>query len=158
MHGDAEAQENLRQICIREEQSDLYWPYVSCYMQEGKTDQCLATAGVDTTKLTACTGDAKRGLAYAQKDFTAGAKLNVSGSPTLVLNDSQVVSEFDFGGRVPNAMKTILCGGSKTPGDYCSTDISTKEMATSFSVSDEPAAAATATTSGAGCAAATPAQ
>ena len=158
MHGDTEAQENLKQICIREEQADLYWPYVNCYMQEGKTDQCLVTAGVDTTKLTACTGDAKRGLAYAQKDFDAGKKLNVSGSPTLVLNDAQVVSEFDFGGRVPNAIKTILCGGSKTPADYCSTDISKKEVATSLSISDEPAAASATTNSAAGCAPATQAQ
>jgi hypothetical protein len=25
MHGDEEAKENLRQICIREEQKDKYW-------------------------------------------------------------------------------------------------------------------------------------
>ena len=158
MHGDAEAKENLKQICIRDEQPDLYWPYVNCYMQEGKTDQCLANTGVDVTKMNACTSDAKRGLAYAQKDFDAGNKLNVSGSPTLVLNDSQVVSEFDFGGRVPNSVKTIVCGGSKTPGDYCSKDISTKEVATSLSVSDDPTATGATTTSAAGCAPATPAQ
>lgn len=158
MHGDEEAKENLRQICIREEQPDLYWPYVNCYMQEGKTDQCLANVGVDTTKMTACTDDPKQGLAYAQKDFDAGNKLNVSGSPTLVLNDTQVVSEFDFGGRVPNAMKTILCGGSKTPGDYCSKDISTNEVAVSLSVTDEAADTGTTTTSAAGCAPATPAK
>lgn len=167
MHGDAEAQENLKQICIREEQPDLYWPYVNCYMQEGKTDQCLASAGVDTTKLTSCTSDSSRGLAYAQKDFDTGNKLNVSGSPTLVLNDTQVVSESDFGGRVPNTMKTILCGGSKTPGDYCSKDISTNEVATSLSVTDEAAATGTTTSStaagstansGANCAPATPAK
>ena len=158
MHGDAEAKENLKQICIRDEQPDLYWPYVNCYMQEGKTDQCLANTGVDVTKMNACADDAKRGLAYAQKDFDAGNKLNVSGSPTLVLNDSQVVSEFDFGGRVPNSVKTIVCGGSKTPGDYCSKDISTKEVASSLSVSDDPAATGATTTSAAGCAPATPAQ
>jgi protein-disulfide isomerase len=152
MHGDEEAKENLRQICIRDEQPDLYWPYVNCYMQEGKTEQCLANAGVDTAKMTSCTEDAKRGLAYAQKDFDAGNKLNVSGSPTLVLNDSQVVSEFDFGGRVPNSVKTIVCGGSKTPGDYCTKDISTKEVAVSLSTSDEPAATGGTTNSAAGCA------
>jgi len=158
MHGDAEAQENLKQICIRDEQSDLYWPYVNCYMQEGKTDQCTASVGVDTTKMNACTADAKRGLAYAQKDFEAGNKLNVSGSPTLVLNDSQVVSEFDFGGRVPNSVKTIVCGGSKTPADYCTKDISTKEVAVSLSTTDDPATAGTTTSTAAGCAPATPAK
>jgi hypothetical protein len=158
MHGDEEAKENLRQICIRDQQPELYWPYVNCYMQEGKTDACLANAGVDAAMLDACTTDPKQGLAYAQKDFDAGNKLNVSGSPTLVLNDSQVVSEFDFGGRVPNAMKTIVCGASNKPGDYCSTDISTKEMAVAFSPTDEAAGTGGATTSAAGCAPAAPAK
>ena len=158
MHGDAEAQENLKQICIRDEQPTLYWPYVNCYMQEGKTDACLASAGVDVATMNACTTDPKRGLAFAQKDFDAGTKLKVSGSPTLVLNDSQVVSEFDFGGRVANAIKTIVCGASKVPGDYCSKDLSTKELATAFSTTDEAGAASATTTSAAGCAPATPAK
>ena len=161
MHGDEEAKENLKQICIRDEQNSLYWPYVNCYMQEGKTDACLASVGVDTAMLTACTEDPKRGNAFAQKDFDAGKKFNVSGSPTLVLNDAQIVSEFDFGGRVPNAMKTLVCGGSKTPADYCANDISTKDVAVSMSVSDEAAPAAAggaATGTAAGCAPATPAK
>ncbi|MFH0773258.1 MAG: hypothetical protein V1922_03020 [bacterium] len=152
MHGDEEAKENLRQICIRDEQLDLYWPYVNCYMQEGKTEQCLTNTGVDTTKMTACTEDAKRGLAYAQKDFDIANKLNVSGSPTLVLNDTQVVSEFDFGGRVPNSVKTMVCCGSKTKGDYCSKDISTNEVAVSLSLTDDAASTGGTTSSAADCA------
>lgn len=152
MHGDEEAKENLRQICIRDEQSNVYWPYVNCYMKEGKTEACLAEAGVDTATMTACTEDPKRGNAFAQKDFDTGTKFNVSGSPTLVLNDSQVVSEFDFGGRVPNSMKTLICGGSKTPGEFCSKDISTNEVATSLSVTDDAAGTGGTTNSAAGCA------
>lgn len=152
MHGDEEAKENLKQICIRDEQPTLYWPYVNCYMQEGKTDECLANAGVDTAMMTACTEDPKRGNAFAQKDFDMATKFKVSGSPTLVLNDAQVVSEFDFGGRVPNAMKTLVCGGSKTPGEYCANDISTKEVAVSLSVTDEAASTGGTTSSAAGCA------
>lgn len=157
MHGDAEAQENLKQICIREEQKELYWPYVSCYMQEGKTDQCLANVGVDQTMLNACTSDASRGNAYAQKDFDSANKHNVSGSPTLVLNDKQVVSEFDFGGRTPNAVKQLTCCGSTTKDGSCSTEISTKEMAVAFSTTDESTATGGTTNSAAGCAPAAPA-
>lgn len=152
MHGDEEAQENLRQICIRDEQPTLYWPYVNCYMQEGKTEQCLANTGVDTAMMNACMEDPKRGNAFAQKDFDLANKFKVSGSPTLLLNDKQVVSEFDFGGRVPNSMKTMLCCGSKTKGDYCSKDISTSEVAVSLSVTDEAASTGGTTSSAAGCA------
>jgi len=158
MHGDEEAKENLKQICIRDEQAALYWPYVNCYMQEGKTDACLSSAGVDVAMMTACTEDPKRGNAFAQKDFDLANKFKVGGSPTLLLNDQQIVSEFDFGGRVPNAIKTLVCGGSKTPADYCSKDISTKEVAVSMSITDEAASTGGTTNSAAGCAPATPAQ
>ena len=54
MHGDEEAQENLRQICIREEQSDKYWEYVSCFMKEGKSADCLNSSTVDEVEINAC--------------------------------------------------------------------------------------------------------
>ena len=36
MHGDPEAQENLRQICLREEQADKYWTYIDCHIKGAK--------------------------------------------------------------------------------------------------------------------------
>jgi hypothetical protein len=158
MHGEEEAKENMRQICIRDEQNALYWPYVNCYMKEGKTDACLAEVGVDTAMMTACSEDPKRGNAFAQKDFDMANKFKVSGSQTLVLNNSQVVSEFDFGGRVPNSVKALVCGGSKTPGEVCASEISKDEVAVAYSVTDEAAATGGTTGSAAGCAPATPAQ
>lgn len=136
MHGDAEAQENLRQICIREEQKAKYWPYVACYMKEGKSDACLQEVGVNTTTLTACTGDAKRGLAFAQKDFDLASKYTIGSSPTLLVNDSQIVSEFDFGGRTADALKQVACCGSTTQGAFCSKELSKTEVATAFSLTD----------------------
>ncbi|MEI7425058.1 MAG: hypothetical protein WCK10_02995, partial [Candidatus Staskawiczbacteria bacterium] len=50
MHGDAEAQENLRQICIREEQPAKYWSYTACQMKTGDTTGCEASVGVDSAK------------------------------------------------------------------------------------------------------------
>lgn len=138
MHGDKEAQENLRQICIREEQNPLYWPYVTCYMKEGKSTDCLSTARLNTWQLNSCTADPKRGLAFAQKDFDMANTYQISGSPTLLVNDSQVVSEFDFGGRAPNALKDILCCASKTKQGYCDKELSKDQVATSFSLTDAP--------------------
>ena len=137
MHGDTEAQENLKQICIREEQKEKYWPYVSCYMQEGKTEDCLASTGVNVSDLNACTTDAKRGLKYAQADFDLANKFSVSSSPTLIANNKQVVSEFDFGGRNPNAIKEVVCAASKTKPGYCSNTISKDDVAVSLSKTDE---------------------
>lgn len=136
MHGDKEAQENLRQICIRDEQQALYWPYVNCYMKEGKSDECLASSGISQDQLTACTTDAKRGLVYAQKDFDSAKVLGVSGSPTLLLNDKDKISEFDFGGRTPDALKQIICCASTAKSDFCQKDFSKEAAAASFSLSD----------------------
>ncbi|KKT57309.1 MAG: hypothetical protein UW52_C0069G0011 [Candidatus Gottesmanbacteria bacterium GW2011_GWA1_44_24b] len=136
MHGDKEAQENLRQMCIREEQKDLYWPYISCYMKEGKSAECLNEAGVNQTLLQTCVNDAQKGLAYAQKDFDAAKKFNVSGSPTLVIND-MVVSEFDFGGRNVDALKQLVCCGSNATLEFCGKTLSKDDVATSYSLTDK---------------------
>jgi len=136
MHGEEEATENLRQICIREEQKTLFWPYLSCYMQAGKSEECLTNSGVDTTGLTSCMTDKNKGLKYAQADFTLANKFGVSGSPTLIVNNKQTVSEFDFGGRVANTMQDLVCCGSQTQASFCQNKISADEAAVSFSTTD----------------------
>ena len=132
MHGDAEAQENLRQICIREEQASKYWNYVGCYIKAGDSASCLTSSGVDKTKLNSCVSDSSKGLKYAQADFAGAAQYGVSGSPTLILNGKKV-SEFDFGGRTAQAVKTLLCCGAQTQPGVCSQTLSTTSAATSFS-------------------------
>lgn len=132
MHGDAEAQENLKQICIRDEQASKYWSYVSCYMKAGKTEECLTSVGIDKTKLNSCTTDKNKGLVYAQEDFDLSAKYSVQGSPTLILN-GQTVSEFDFGGRTAEAVKSLICCGSKTQSSACSQTLNKASAASSFS-------------------------
>ncbi|MCL5433239.1 MAG: hypothetical protein M1524_03965 [Patescibacteria group bacterium] len=136
MHGDKEAQENLRQICIREEQKDKYWGYISCYMKEGKSEECSATAGINAAQISSCISDNSRGLKYAQSDFDLANKLGVSGSPTLILNGKDTVSEFDFGGRIADSVKQIICCASKTKPGFCSNTLSKDEMAVSFSATD----------------------
>lgn len=136
MHGDEEAQENLRQICIREEQPKQYWSYVGCYMKEGKSEDCLTSTGVNKTQVTTCMSDKTKGIAYAQKDFDLQTKYNIGSSPTLLLDENQIISESDFGGRVANAVKDIICCNSKTKPAFCSKDLSKDALAASFSTTD----------------------
>ena len=132
MHGDEEAQENLRQVCIREEQANKYWDYITCHIKKGEVDPCLASAKIDTNTLTACITDTNKGLAYIKKDFERQDKFGVTGSPTLILNDTEV-SEFDFGGRTAEAVKTVICCGIKSQPNFCSQKLTTEQAATSFS-------------------------
>ena len=138
MHGDEEAQENLRQICIREEQPDRYWDYVSCYMIEGKSIECLKSSSVDESKLNACMNDSSRGLAYAQKDFDLADKFNITGSPTLTLNN-KIASEFDFAtkttsARSPEALKELLCCGFNKEPSFCAKQLNKTQSITMFQV------------------------
>jgi len=132
MHGDAEAQENLRQICIRDEQPAKYWSYVACQMKTGDTAGCQTSTGVNAAQLSACVSDSARGIADAQKDFDLSAKYKVTGSPTLILG-GQTVSEFNFGGRTSDAVKSIVCAAFNSQPSFCSTKLNTAEAAASFS-------------------------
>ncbi|OGZ72745.1 MAG: hypothetical protein A3A98_02030 [Candidatus Staskawiczbacteria bacterium RIFCSPLOWO2_01_FULL_40_39] len=134
MHGEAEAMENLRQICIREEQNSKYWDYVACQMKSGDTTGCESSTGVDAAKLSGCIKDSKRGVAYAKEDFALNAKYSIQGSPTLILNGSQV-SEFDFGGRSSMSVKNMLACSSTTAPDFASKELNSAQAATSFSLS-----------------------
>ena len=132
MHGDEEAQENLRQICLREEQQDKYWKYIDCHIKKGDIESCLTGAGVDKSKLDGCMNDNSRGIKYAKADFDLGGKYQVSGSPTLIL-EGEKVSEFDFGGRTAQAVKTLLCCGFQNLPDICSQKLTEEQAATGFS-------------------------
>jgi len=132
MHGDEEAQENLRQICLREEQPNNFWAYIDCYIKEGNIDSCLEIAQVDVGSLTSCLADENRGLAYAQEDFTKQDKYQITGSPTLIL-DGEKVSEFGFGGRTAEAVKTVVCCAFQDKPGFCDTVLSTESANSSFS-------------------------
>lgn len=132
MHGDEEAQENLRQICLREEQSDKYWKYIDCHIKKGDVENCVAEDGIDKNKLDSCLKEDSRGLKYAKEDFDLEKKYNVTGSPTLILNEEKV-SESDFGGRTAEAVKTLLCCGFQTTPSACSQKLTENQAATGFS-------------------------
>ena len=132
MHGDKEAEENLRQICIREEQPAQYWNYLDCYIQKGEEENCLTRAGVNIDKLNSCMSDNLKGLEYAKKDFDLSEQYQAGGSPDLFLNGEEI-SEFDFGGRTAEAVKTLLCCGFSQEPEYCSQELSKEPAAISFS-------------------------
>ncbi|MCX6718434.1 MAG: hypothetical protein NTY81_02425 [Candidatus Staskawiczbacteria bacterium] len=153
MHGDAEATENLRQICIREEQPAKYWNYVSCQMKTGDTAGCETSTGVDSAKLNSCASDPSKGIAYAQKDFALATKYDVQGSPTLILN-GVVIDETGYGGRSSDGVKSMACAGFTTKPSFCSTKLNTTAAASSFSAmySSSGSASGNSGSTGANCA------
>lgn len=131
MHGQQESDENLRQICIREEQPDKYWKYISCFSLSGNSSQCINSTGVNAAMLDGCLANDNRGLKYATVDFNITNQFNITGSPTLLMN-GEIVSESDFGGRTEQAVKNLLCCGFSSKPDYCSINLSTEAAKTGF--------------------------
>ena len=132
MHGEEEAQENLRQICLREEQGPKFYAFLECFMREGKTEECLVSTGVDKAALQSCMTTPSKGVKYAQEDFDLQNSYEVTGSPSLFLNGVKV-SEFDFGGRTAEAVKSLLCCGFALEKGACSKRLSAEQATASFS-------------------------
>jgi len=137
MHGDQEAVENHRQICLREEQSEKFYEYLSCFIKEGNTESCLTETAVDTDMLTACMEDPARGIAYAEVDFALQNEQGVSGSPTLILNgvklseyDSSIALEKTM--RSTSHMQAVLCCSSTVEEEGCTAKVPIEKAADSF--------------------------
>lgn len=114
--------ENLRQVCIREQNAAAYWDYVGCMADGGETSACQTEAGVNATVVNNCMEDGT-GLAAITADQEAATNHAVQGTPSFYVNDTQSVSESDFGGRAAAAYQQMICCASATPGEYCESTI-----------------------------------
>ncbi|MCD6403846.1 MAG: hypothetical protein J7L59_01525 [Nanoarchaeota archaeon] len=138
MHGDREAEENLRQICVREEQPEKYWKYIGCFIREGKSESCLEEVNIDVEELKSCMEDPSRGIKYATTDFQFQSVYKVSSSPTLILNGIEVDNNllYNLGWRSAEAVKDLICScGFEERPDFCSVGLSEEIANTGFSSS-----------------------
>lgn len=137
MHEKQEIDENLRQYCIQKEQKEKYYNYLSCFVKEGKFNDCLSQAQIDTTKMGNCISETDKEFnvtaLYNDKStwlngqfpkFNVNADLNeqygVGGSPTIVVNDAVV----DVSPRSPEKFKEIICQSFNSPPEECSQTLS----------------------------------
>ncbi len=141
MHGQKEIDANGYIYCVQKEQKPKLTAYLRCFVESGNYSACVATAGVDSTKLDACRAqlDAQYNITamYNDKSTWAGgqfpqypvqADLNsqygVQGSPTFVLNGQQVNV-----GRSADAVKKAICASFNNPPAECNTTLRTEQEA-----------------------------
>ena len=129
MHGAEEGLENARQICLREEQPAVFWAYVQCYADGGTSANCATSAKVDQAKMEACVKAPERGVKFAQADNALAKKHSITGSPSLILNDSEKVKESNFGGRNAQGLKTIVCASADQKLSFCDQTLKTQGAA-----------------------------
>jgi hypothetical protein len=162
MHGEKEIDENLVQYCIQEELKDKYASYLNCFTLSGNSDSCLSQTGIDKNRISSCISatDQEYGITKKYNDkstwlngvypkFDVHSYLNnslgVSGSPTLVINDTVilsstpqpeyappryvVISEFQ---RTPEGYKNVICQAFNNPPEECSQVLSSQAPVPNF--------------------------
>ncbi|MBP6989177.1 hypothetical protein KBB48_00190 [Candidatus Shapirobacteria bacterium] len=149
LHGRQEANQDVREICAWNLSSDKkqWWDFIgavnkNCTAQNA--DSCwedqAKTAGLDTNKITECFN--KDGIKLIEEQIAETDKFNVSGSPTVLINDvafppesaytqdgkgslkigNKVTTQDRY--RMPNVIKEALCVSSKKAPSECKTILS----------------------------------
>lgn len=131
LHGNAEAKEDLNQLCIIKSQPGKFWEYIrlfneQCYPKwqdstafETCRKNVTATLGIDSAALASCTAGAD-GIALLKKDETDSNTYDATASPTLIINGVEY-----SGARNPEAFKQAICNSFETAPAECSTTLST---------------------------------
>lgn len=139
MHGKKEIDGNSYIYCVQKEEKAKLPAYLRCALESGNYTTCVATAGIDSTKIGTCVSQLDTeynltGLFNDQSTWAGGqfppypvdAALNtqygVGGSPTFVLNGNTVSVS-----RSAEAVKELICSSFITPPAECDTALRTEQ-------------------------------
>lgn len=149
LHGRQEATQNIREMCVWNMVGDnkkQWWDFVGA-INKGCTaqnaDSCwedkAKQVGLDTVAIIDCFN--KNGINYIEQELALTTKFNVSGSPTVLINDEAFPPETAYTQdglgtlkigkkvatqdryRMPNVLKEGICVGFKSSPKQCNTTI-----------------------------------
>lgn len=143
MHGEKELDESLTQYCIQKEQTSKYAEYLTCFLKASDSASCLASAKIDTNKVTSCVAKTDKTYSVKEnfknnKDFKGtypsfnvykedNAKYNVGGSPTLIINGTDASS-----GRDSASLLKTICSAFEEAPEECNTVLSSASPSAGF--------------------------
>ncbi len=119
MHGINEANQNIRELCVYNNQTDKYWDFVAnanemCTVDDIETcwRDAAQEADVITTSVETCFN--QNTLSYAEEEKALTDELEVSDSPTLIINGVRYQ-----GSRSAEGYKTAICEAFNNPPQEC---------------------------------------
>jgi glutaredoxin len=131
LHGDQEANQDVRELCVAKYQKAKYWDFILAINKgataqnvDSKWEEIAKNVGVDVTKIKECQQKEYNSLLDAE--IALSQKYGVEGSPTLVINDVTYQ-----GNRTANAYKEGICSGFQNPPAACSQKISDSNSSSS---------------------------
>ncbi|MCK5588773.1 MAG: hypothetical protein KAI16_00485 [Candidatus Pacebacteria bacterium] len=139
MHGKEELDENVRQYCIGKNNPEKINSYLSCFLEDGSSAECLERNKINMEQLDGCIAKADTEFSLSKDlgnkeewlsgkfpkfriDDELNKKYEIQGSPTLVVNGSIVQPE----GRDPNSILKSICLGFANAPKECLENISDK--------------------------------
>lgn len=135
MHGIAELNEGIRQLCIYKNFKPKWWDYVDyvnskCSLQniESCWKDAANSVGIDPSAIENCKNT--EGASLAKSEYELNQKYGVQGSPTILINGNTY-----NGGRSPEDFKNALCAAFKSPPAACSQNLGSSSQAPSASCS-----------------------
>lgn len=139
LHGNAEAVEDTRQLCIAKHSPGSYWGYIAafdaqCYPawnDAAKLSLCqkniTAALGIQSDAVDACVSGTE-GLQLLRADETAASANQATASPTILINGQRY-----SGARTAEAFKQAICSHFETPPQACDTALSSQAATASGS-------------------------
>ena len=134
LHGNLEAQEDARQVCIDKYYPNKLWNYLmeianncpTAYKDEAELESCwkaaAETTGIDISQIEDCyANEVDMILDRFTADGALISKYGLSGSESLVVNGVKV-SAGDYRWSA-DKVKTIICSAFNTPAGVCSTTL-----------------------------------
>ncbi len=143
MHDQIEIEDNIKQYCIGKEQGDKYVGFLKCFLNSGDSKSCVTSSGVNQAKLDSCYNATDKKFSL-MKDFNdkntwngsfppfsihqaENEQYDIQGSPTLVINGSQIES-----GRDSASLLAAICAGFNEAPAECSTTLASASPAPGF--------------------------
>ncbi|MBN1325852.1 hypothetical protein JW977_02625 [Candidatus Falkowbacteria bacterium] len=147
MHGEAEINEELTQVCIKKVAPGNYFTYLKCFLKEGKSSDCLKEINIDQGKLSSCISETDNQFSVTknfkdQSTWLSGQfplfdvykadneKYGVQGSPTIVINGVQAES-----GRDSASLLATICSAFNTLPNECTVQLPNETPSAGFGFS-----------------------
>ncbi len=145
MHGQKELNENLRQYCIQKEQPSKLLDYLTCFLKEGKSNECLTNLKIN---IESCMNKADEEFNITSNYENRATWLNgrfplcnidkalnneyeIRGSPTLIINGKQARPS----SRSPQAYLNIICDAFTNKPPACNQSLSNTAYSPGFGYS-----------------------
>ena len=131
MHDKKELEEQLREYCIQKQNPKLLENYLTCFLEDGNSKECLKKAAIDTVDMNKCIAFTDREYKVLEKyndknswynnkypTFNIYREENIKygllGSPNLIINGNKMTSARD-----PESLMKLICSSFDTPPDEC---------------------------------------